>query len=173
MQGTVQDITERKRAEGKIKYLANVVESLNDAIGTISLDGIITSWNKGAEKVYGYSAEEILGKHVSILAPSHLDKETMKLIELIKQGESYHQYETFRLGKDGKTIYVSIIYSPVFDTSGKLTAISIIGRDITERKRAEERLRESEEKYRNIVEIANEGILVIDSELRLLSIIKN
>ena len=119
VKGIIQDITERKKAEEKIRNLANIVESSNDAIGTISLDGIITSWNKGAEKVYGYSAEEILGKHVSILAPSHLDKETMKLIELIKQGETYHQYETLRLGKDGKTIYISITYSPVFDTMWK------------------------------------------------------
>ena len=72
--GIVQDITERKKAEEKIRNLANIVESSKDAIGTISLDGIITSWNKGAEQVYGYSTEEILGKHVSILAPSHLDK---------------------------------------------------------------------------------------------------
>jgi PAS domain S-box-containing protein len=85
VKGIIQDITERKKSEEKIRNLANIVESSNEAIGTISLDGIITSWNKGAEKVYGYSAEEIVGKHVSILAPSHLDKETMKLIELIKQ----------------------------------------------------------------------------------------
>ena len=65
------------------------MESSNDAIGTISLEGIITSWNKGAEQVYGYSAEEILGKPVSILAPSHLDEETKKLSERIKQGEKY------------------------------------------------------------------------------------
>ena len=100
------------------------MESSQDAIGTLSLDGIITSWNKGAEQVYGYSAEEILGKHVSILAPPHLDKETMKLIELIKQGEKIHQYETLRLRKDGKTINVSITLSPVFDTNGKLIAVS-------------------------------------------------
>jgi PAS domain S-box-containing protein len=88
----------------------------------------------------------------------------MKLIELIKQGESHYQYETLRFGKNGKKIYVSIIYSPVFDNNGKLTAITIIGRDVTERKRAEEKLRESEEKYRNIVETANEGILVTNNE---------
>jgi PAS domain S-box-containing protein len=140
VKGIVQDITESKKAEEKIRYLANIVESSSDAIGTISLDGIITSWNKGAERIYGYSEEEILGKHVSILSPSYLDTETMKLIELIKKGESYHQYETLRLGKDGKKIYVSITYSQVFDNNGKLTAISVIGRDITERKMAEKTL---------------------------------
>ncbi|HET8687753.1 MAG TPA: PAS domain S-box protein, partial [Methanosarcina sp.] len=81
--GTTQDITDLRIVEERIKTLANIVESSLDAIGTLSLDGIITSWNKGAEQVYGYSTKEILGKCVSILAPPHLDKETLKLIELI------------------------------------------------------------------------------------------
>ena len=75
MKGTVQDITERKKAEEKIQNLANIVESSKDAIITISLDGIITSWNKGAEQIYGYSAEEILGKNISILEPDNLKDE--------------------------------------------------------------------------------------------------
>ncbi len=164
IKGTVQDITERIKSEEKIRNLANIVESSNDAIGTISPEGIITSWNKGAEQVYGYSAEEILGKPASFVAPSHLRDETKKLSERIKQGESIHHYETLRLRKDGKIINVSITLSPVFDIHGKLTAISFISRDITERKAVEEKLRESEEKYRNIVETANEGILIIDDE---------
>ena len=140
IKGIVQDITERKKAEEKIQNLANVVESSNDAIGTISLDGIITSWNKGAEQVYGYSSEEISGKHVSILAPSHLKDETKRLSEWVKQGEKIRDYETLRIRKDGKIIYVSITLSPVFDIHGKLTAISFISRDITKRKEAEEAL---------------------------------
>jgi PAS domain S-box-containing protein len=163
-----RDITERKKAEEKIQILASAVESSNDAIGTMSLSGIIASWNKGAEQVYGYSAEDILGKSVSTVAPPHLVKETIKLIELIKQGEKIHQHETLRLRKDGKIINVSITLSPVFDIHGRLTAISFISRDITERKRYEEKLRESEKKYRNIVETANEGILVIDEETRVI-----
>ncbi len=164
IKGTVQDITERIKSEEKIRNLANIVESSNDAIGTISLDGIITSWNKGAEQVYGYSQEEILGKPSPIMAPPHLGNETKKLIERIKQGESIRHYETLRLRKDGKIINVSRTLSPVFDSHGKITAISFISRDITERKTIEEKLRESEEKYRNIVETANEGILIIDNE---------
>ena len=101
MKGTVQDITERKKAEEKIQTLANIVESSNDAIGTRSLDGIITSWNKGAEQIYGYSAEEILGKNVSILEPDNLKGEIKQLIEKIKQGEKIQHYETLRLRKDG------------------------------------------------------------------------
>ncbi|WP_410508800.1 PAS domain S-box protein [Methanosarcina hadiensis] len=164
VKGTVQDITERKKSEEKIQLLANIVESSNDAIGIISLDDIIISCNKEAEQVYGYSAEEVIGKHTSILAPPHLHEETKQLSELIKQGKKIHHYETSRLRKDGKIIHVSITLSPVFDSYGKLTAISFISRDITERKRVEEKLRESEEKYRNIVETANEVILITDSK---------
>ena len=159
MKGTVQDITEIKRVEEQIKILANIVESSNDAIGTMSLDGYITSWNQEAENVYGYSAEEVLGKPVSIFAPPDLDKEAIKLIEEIRDGKKVQRYQTLRLRKDGVPINVSITLSPVFDSHGKLTAISFISRDITERKKIEEKLRESEEKYRNIVETANEGIV--------------
>ena len=140
IKGIVQDITERKKAEEKIHHLANIVESSEDAIGTLTLDGTIISWNKGAEKVYGYSVEEIFGRCVSTLAPTHLDKDTIKLIEKIKQGEQVNNYDTLRLRKEGKTINVSITLSPVFDTSEKLTTVSFISRDITKRKEDEEAL---------------------------------
>ncbi|WP_048046923.1 PAS domain S-box protein [Methanosarcina mazei] len=167
VKGTVQDITEIKKVEEQLKILANIVESSNDAIGTISLDGNITGWNQEAENVYGYSVGEVLGKPVSIVTPPHLDKETIKLIEEIMHGKKVQHYETLRLRKDGTTIYVSITLSPVFDSYGKLIAISFISRDITERKKIEEKLRESEEKYRNIVETANEGISIVDAEERI------
>jgi PAS domain S-box-containing protein len=144
VKGTVQDITEIKRVEEQIRILANIVESSNDAIGTISLDGKITSWNQEAENIYGYSVKEVLGKYVSILAPPHLDKEAVKLIEEIKYGKKVQRYETLRLRKDGKLINISITLSPVFDSYGKLIAVSFISRDITERKEAEEALRNFE-----------------------------
>jgi PAS domain S-box-containing protein len=140
MRGTVQDITERKKSEEKIRNLANIVESSNDAILTESLEGIITSWNKGAEQIYGYSAEEILGKNASILEPDNLKGEIDQLVGKIKQGEKIENYETLRLKKDFVPINVSVTLSPIFDASGKLTAISIIARDITSRKRAQEAL---------------------------------
>ncbi len=102
MKGIVQDITESKKAEEKIKILANAVESSDDAIVTESLDGIITSWNKGAEQIYGYSSEEILGINASILEPDNLKGEIKQLIEKVKQGEKIRHYETSRLRKDGK-----------------------------------------------------------------------
>ncbi|MCQ1534889.1 PAS domain S-box protein [Methanosarcina sp. KYL-1] len=158
--GIVQDITERKRAEERIHTLANAVESSNDAIVTESLDGIITSWNKAAEQVYGYSAEEILGKDVSILEPDNIRGETKQFSEKIKQGEKIQHYETSRLKKNGTTINVSITLSPVFNTYKKLVAISGISRDITEIKREKEEIRKSEERYRLITE--QTGQLIYD-----------
>ncbi len=178
MRGIVQDITERKRAEEKIQILANAVESSNDAIVTLSLEGIVTSWNKAAEQVYGYLAEEILGKSVSILAPSHLRDETKKLTEMVTQGEKVHQYETLRLRKDGTLINVSITLSPVFNSTGELVAISGIVRDVTERIKAREALRESEARLRQFYESDMIGVyyfnldgLITDANDKLLEII--
>ncbi|HET8689688.1 MAG TPA: PAS domain S-box protein, partial [Methanosarcina sp.] len=145
VKGIIQDITESKKAEEKIQTLANAVESSNDAVITVSLDGIIASWNKGAEQVYGYSAEEILGKDVSILEPVDLKEKIKQLNEKIKQGERIQNYKTFRLRKDGKLITVSMTLSPVFDASGKFVAILKIDRDITEHIKAQEAMAKIED----------------------------
>ena len=145
IRGIVQDITEHKKTEEKIRTLADVVESSNDAIITETLDGIIASWNKAAEQIYGYSAEEILGKNVSILEPDNLKDEIRKFIEIVKQGEKIQRYKTLRLKKGGRLINVSITYSPVFDASGKLKAVSAISRDITEQVNAERLLAKAED----------------------------
>lgn len=145
LRGIVQDITDHKKAEDKIRILADAVESSNDAITTVSLDGTITSWNKGAEHIYGYSAEEILGGDVSIPEPDNLKGEIKKLIEKVKQREEIQHYRTVRLKKDGRLINVSVTYSPVFDVSGKLIAVSAIGRDITEQVNAERLLAKAED----------------------------
>ena len=144
MRATLQDITERKKAEEKIRTLANIVESTSDAIFILSLDGIITNWNMGAEQIYGYSSEEILGNSVSILAPDDLKSETKKLIEKVKLGEKIQHYVTSMLRKDDKLIYISMALSPVFNTSRKLVAISAITRDITQKIDAEKSLLKAE-----------------------------
>ncbi|AKB28891.1 Sensory transduction histidine kinase [Methanosarcina siciliae T4/M] len=144
LKGTIQDITEHKKAEEKIRILADVVESSNDAIVTESLEDIITSWNEGAEQIYGYSSEEILGKNGSILEPDNLKGEINQFIGKIQQEEKIKNYETLGLRKDGKIINVSLTLSPVFDVNGKMTAISVIARDVTKRKEAEEALAKTE-----------------------------
>jgi PAS domain S-box-containing protein len=144
VKGVVQDITERTKTEEKIQNLANIVESSQDAILTMSLEGIIASWNKGAEQIYGYTSEEILGKNVSILAPDNLKDEIKKLVDRIRQGIKIKNYETLRLRKDGTLITVSITVSQVFDISGRLVGISFIARDITERIKAEKLLEKIE-----------------------------
>ena len=151
VKGTFQDITERKTAEEQIRKLANIVESSNDAIGTISPDGIVTSWNKAGEHVYGFSLKEIIGKSISIVAPLHLSEETKELSELVNQGKKIHNYETKRVRKDGKIIDISMTLSPVFDLHGKLIATSFISRDISESKKAEEKLFQEKKK----AEVAN------------------
>ncbi|MDD3873613.1 MAG: PAS domain S-box protein [Methanosarcina sp.] len=155
--GISRYITVRKQAEEKIRNLANIVESSNDAIITNSLEGIITSWNKGAEQIYGYLAEEALGKNISILEPEDLKGEIKQLNDKIKQGKRVLHYETLRLKKDGTKINVSVALSPVFDIHGKLTAISVIARDITERKKAEEALYKSKEQYQTLFNSISEG----------------
>ncbi len=152
LQSTIQYSIERKKAEDRIYKLANVVESSNDAIITESLYGIITSWNKGAEKIFGYTAKEMLGRNISIISPPHVHEETKKLSNKIIHGETVRPYETSGLTKDGMIIDISVTLSPVFDISGKLTAISFISRDITESKRIAVKLRESEERYRIVAE---------------------
>ena len=161
MRGTIQDITERKKAEEKIKNLASIVESSNDAIITKSLDGIIFSWNKEAEKVYGYSGEEILGKNISILEPDNLKGEIKQFSEKIKQGKKIQHYETSRLKKDGTIINVSVTLSPVFDAYGKLVAISSIARDITESVKAKEALRLSNIYNRSLIEASLDPLVTI------------
>ena len=135
-----KEITERKRAVDAVTQLAAIVESSDDAIVGTTLAGAITSWNKGAETIYGYSAAEVTGRPISILIPPDLLNERARLAERIKQGEPIAQYETIRVRKDGAQVHVSLTLSPMKDATGKITAIATIARDITERKRAEAEL---------------------------------
>ncbi|MHC1755145.1 MAG: PAS domain S-box protein [Methanosarcina sp.] len=155
------DVTELKRAEEKIQILANTVESSDDAIITMSLDGVIISWNNGAEQVYGYSVEEIVGRNISVLELDNRKGEIKQLIERIEQGEGIRHYETLRLKKDSTIINVSITLSPVIDSSGKLVALSAIARDITENRKSEEALRLSNIYNRSLIEASLDPLVTI------------
>ena len=139
--GIGADITEHKRTEETLLRLASIIESSDDAIVGKSMDGVIMSWNKGAENLYGYSASEVLGRHISIVAPSDRKDETIGIIERIKAGERVGHLETIRKTKDARFIEVSLTLSPIKAVDGSIVGISAIARDITKRKHAEEQVR--------------------------------
>ena len=136
------DITERKRAETASAQLVAIVESSDDAIIGKTLEGIITSWNPGAARIFGYSAEEIIGKSMLTLIPPDRINEEPETLRRIARGEKVDHFETIRVRKDGKRINVSATTSPIRDSSGKIIGASKIARDITERKKTEEVLRQ-------------------------------
>jgi PAS domain S-box-containing protein len=138
-------ITERKQAEEAREHLAAIVEASDDAIIGKTLGGLITSWNSGAQRLYGYSLNEVIGKPISLLIPPDRPNELPDILSRIKHGESVEHYETIRLRKDGTHVNVSITVSPIKDTSGQVIGASSIGRDITERKHAEFELRKAHE----------------------------
>ena len=141
------DITVRKQAEETHARLAAIVESSDDAIISKDLNGIITSWNKSAERLFGYTAQEAVGKPVTILIPPERFDEEPIILQRIGRGERIDHYETVRRRKDGTLLDVSLTVSPVVDGRGQVVGASKIAREITDRKRAEDRLRESEERF--------------------------
>jgi len=134
------EIAERNRQEASLARLAAIVESSEDAIISKTLDGIVTSWNRGAERIFGYTAEEIIGKPVTVLIPLGRLNDEPVIIERLKRGERVEHYETLRMKKDGTFLDVSLTISPINDASGKIIGISKIARDISDRKLAVEQL---------------------------------
>ncbi|MBI4813072.1 MAG: PAS domain S-box protein [Methanobacterium sp.] len=163
-----RDITERQKSEEKIQMLANVVESSDDAIISKSLDGRITSWNKGAELIYGYSAEEVRGKDISILAQPQLKDETEQFVEKIKRGDRILHYETVRVRKDGEKINVSLTLSPILDTSGDLVGISTIARDITQRKKTDDAILRAKEEWEHTFDSVPDLIAILDTNFHVI-----
>ena len=135
------DISERKRMEEARGWLAAVVESSEDAIISKTLDGVITDWNPGAEKLFGYPLEEVIGKPMLMLFPPERVDEERDILARIRRGESVEHFETVRIRKDGRAIDVSVTISPIRDDSGKIAGASKIARDITRRKADEDKIR--------------------------------
>ncbi len=144
----------RNDSEEIISRIAAVVESSDDAIISKTLEGIITSWNAGAERIFGYTAQETLGQSIFLLIPSDLQKEEPGILKRLKRGERIKHYETVRLTKDGRRLDISLTVSPIKDKTGKIIGASKIARDITEDKRRQEALRESEVRFRNMADAA-------------------
>lgn len=142
--GTQRDITVRRKGEEALARMAAIVEFSDDAIISKDLDGIITSWNKGAEKVFGYTAGEVIGKPISIIFPEERLDEEPGIIARIRQGKVVDHYETVRRRKDGAEIEISLTVSPIMDENGVVIGASKIARDITASKQAERSLRESQ-----------------------------
>jgi PAS domain S-box-containing protein len=151
-----RDISDRLRAEEERAYLASIVESSDDAIIGRSMEGIIQSWNRGAERLYGYTAQEAIGQPIAMVIPPDRAQEYVSS-ERLKQGEPIEELETVRVGKDGRRIDVSVIISPMKDAAGRAIGAATIARDITERKRAEEALRRSEAYLADAQRLAHTG----------------
>jgi diguanylate cyclase (GGDEF)-like protein/PAS domain S-box-containing protein/putative nucleotidyltransferase with HDIG domain len=155
---------ENKRALEAQLRLATIVESSGEGIVGTTLEGFITSWNKGAETLFGYSACEILAHPISALEPAERAEEAKQVFASLRRGGSIEQLETARVRKDGSLVDVSLSVFPLLDSRGKLTGLATIARDITERKRAEEKAQSAARQIKSLLEAAGEGIYGVDGE---------
>jgi PAS domain S-box-containing protein len=147
-----RDITEANRAQETQNRLAAIVESSDDAIVSKGLDGTITSWNRAAERIFGYSANEAIGQHITLIIPTDRKDEENNILARIGRGERIDHFQTVRRRKDGTLLDVSVTISPVRDSFGRVIGASKVARDITAKKRAEKALRESEQRYRVVID---------------------
>ena len=152
------DISEHQRAERVARRLAAIVESSDDAIISKDLNGIIATWNKGAERLFGYPAEEVIGKSITLIIPPERRHEEVGILDRIRRGEPIDHFETLRLRKDGSLVDISLSISPVTDETGAIIGASKIARDITEQKRREQQIsllaREADHRTNNLLAVA-------------------
>ena len=162
VQGFLLDITERKSAEETRARLAAIVESSDDAIMSASLDLAFTSWNRGAERLFGYSVDEVLGEPITLLMPPERQEESLALVRQAIDEQQVVHLETVRMREDATPVDIAYTYSPIRDSAGTVVGISAIGQDVTDRKRAEAAIRESEAKFRSFVETTEEWVWACD-----------
>jgi PAS domain S-box-containing protein len=155
----------RLKADKAIGLLAAIVDSSDDAIVSKTLDGVISSWNAAAERLFGYTAAEAIGQHISFIIPLNRRDEETFIIERIKKGERIEHFDTIRVRKDQTPLDISLTISPVRDASGEIIGASKIARDISQRKRTERELRESEERYRTLADALDTQVQFRTQEL--------
>jgi PAS domain S-box-containing protein len=162
LEGAIFDVTEQKAAEDERLQLAAIVESSDDAIIGTDLEDVIVSWNGGAERMYGYSAAEVLGRPMTLIVPPDRLDERPQWLEQMLAGRSIAHYDTVRVRKGGEPVDISLTLSPIRDRSGRIIGAATIARDVTERRRAEAALAESEGKFRAFIETTEEWVWEID-----------
>jgi PAS domain S-box-containing protein len=162
----LMDITESSEAEIASRRLAAIVESSDDAIVSKTLDGIITSWNRSAERMFGYTAAEAVGQHISLIIPAERRSEEDDVLAHLRRGEKIDHFETERQTKDGRRLSISLTVSPVKDSAGRIIGASKVARDITERKQAQEQLREAKRAAEAASRAKDKFLAVLSHELR-------
>jgi PAS domain S-box-containing protein len=156
----------RLKADKAVGLLAAIVDSSDDAIISKTLEGVITTWNAGAERLFGYAAKEAIGQHISMIIPPDRRDEEISILARLNRGERIDHFDTIRLRRDGSKLEISLTISPVLDGSGKIIGASKIARDIAGRKRAERELHESEQRYRELADALDTQVQFRTQELQ-------
>jgi two-component system, chemotaxis family, CheB/CheR fusion protein len=169
----IEDVTDRQRAEAATALLAAIVNSSDDAIIGRDVNGVITSWNKSAERLFGYSAQEAVGQPITMLLPPDRLREEPEILARLERGEPVDHFETVRVSKDGSLLELSLTVSPIKDEAGRVIGASKIARDITKRRRAEEDLRRAHaELQAHVEELARFNSAAVGRELRMIELKK-
>jgi PAS domain S-box-containing protein len=162
-----RDITERKLAQEKAAYLAAIISSSSDAIISKDLNGIITSCNEGAERIFGYSAAELIGRPIQLLIPPERYAEEEMILGKMRAGERIEHLETVRIAKDGRKLDISLSISPILDDAGSIMGVAKVARDITEQKRLARELAAQQEYFRVTLSSIGDGVIATDEDGRI------
>jgi diguanylate cyclase (GGDEF)-like protein/PAS domain S-box-containing protein len=157
-----RDVTARNRAEASARRLAAIVESSDDAIIAKTLDGTVLTWNPGAQRLYGYPAEEMVGRSITMLVPPDRQEEWRDVMRRVARGEHVRHLETRRVPRQGPPLDISLSVSPILDSSGEVVGVSTIARDITERKQAEQQLQAASAYNRSLIEASLDPLVTIE-----------
>ncbi len=166
----LRDISERRESERARALLASIVESSDDAIHSVMLDGTIVSWNRGAQDLFGYSSQEVIGKSAAVLAPPGRSDEVPQVLGAVREGRTVSPFDTVLQGKDGRAVDISLSISPILNPDGEVVGAAGIARDIGQRLLAERKLLESEERFRQIFEHAPFGMCVSGPDGRFIQL---